>query len=69
MGKYKNPEIIEAVAGCEDSGAGLAVESVTRQPSISEVTLGYVLGGLLGPGSWSLRSRDARRGRYVPSFS
>ena len=48
MGKYKNPEIIKAVAGGEESRAGPAVESLTRQPSISEITLGYVSGGLLG---------------------
>ena len=37
MGDYQNPEISEAVAGGEESGAGLAVESVIRQPFISEI--------------------------------
>nr|XP_022300865.1 uncharacterized protein LOC111109068 [Crassostrea virginica] len=40
MGEFQNPEISEADAGGEESGADLAVESVIRQPSISEITLG-----------------------------
>ena len=48
-------EISEADAGGEESGADLTVESVIRQPSISEITLGYVKGGgLLGRPSRSI---------------
>ena len=45
MGEYQNPEISEAAAADEESGASWAEESVTREPSmtrepsISEVAL------------------------------
>ena len=59
MGEYQNPEISEAAAADEESGVSWAEESVTREPSltwepsISEVALGYVQGGLH---SWLGRS-------------
>ena len=37
MGEHQHPEIQEAVANGEESGADPAEESVTRQPPISEV--------------------------------
>ena len=54
MGECQDPKTSEAVADGEESGVGQAEESVTREPfvtcepSISEVALGYVSGGLLG---------------------
>ena len=48
MGEYQNPEILEAVTAGKESGVSQAEESVTREPYISEVALGYVSGGLLG---------------------
>ena len=61
MGECQNPKISEAAAIGEESCVGQAEESVTHEPSmtcepsISEVALGYVSGGLLG-----------RHGCYAP---
>ena len=54
MGECQDPGTSEAVAVGEEAGVGQAEESATRElsvtcePSISEVALGYVSGGLLG---------------------
>lgn len=69
MEDYQNFEISEAVADGEESRAGPSVESVIRQPSFSEVLplckfreVCWAGTAAPCPGSWTWRSRDARRG-------